>query len=153
MWYLFIQIWVWLLVAFALGWSTHWFLSSRGSDDEQGGKNEDSVGLSAGLAAADTRISDSWKPHGFASSPETVEDLKKIKGIVPVIEDTLNGLGIYHFAQIAQWSPDNVSWIENLLTFPGRIERESWIDQATTLEAGGTTEFAIRVDKGELDYD
>lgn len=27
MWYLFLQIWVWLLAAFVLGWVSHWLLS------------------------------------------------------------------------------------------------------------------------------
>lgn len=30
MWYLFFQIWGWLLVAFVLGWSAHWFLCNSG---------------------------------------------------------------------------------------------------------------------------
>lgn len=37
MWFLFFQIWIWLLAAFILGWCAHWFYSNSGqtkpSDD------------------------------------------------------------------------------------------------------------------------
>jgi hypothetical protein len=153
MWYLFIQIWAWLLAAFALGWIAHWLLTRHSGDEERSDKNDNSLGLLAGLASGGTQISENWRPHGFVESPDMVDDLKRIKGVGAVIEDTLNSLGIYQFAQISQWNPDNVTWIEDFLTFPGRIEREGWIVQAATLESGGTTEFASRVDNGELEYD
>ncbi|MFT5612037.1 MAG: hypothetical protein ACI9WC_000303 [Arenicella sp.] len=37
MWYLFLQIWIWLIVTFALGWFAHWFFCCRGKQqgDEQ----------------------------------------------------------------------------------------------------------------------
>ena len=36
MWHLFLEIWLWLVIAFALGWFTHWFLCCRvkSIDDE-----------------------------------------------------------------------------------------------------------------------
>jgi hypothetical protein len=34
MWYLFLEIWFGLLVAFLLGWFGHWFCSSRGTKEE-----------------------------------------------------------------------------------------------------------------------
>ncbi len=39
----------------------------------------------------------------------------------------------------------------NRLAFPGRIEREDWVKQAKVLAKGGTTAFAKRVDKGEVE--
>lgn len=59
MWYLFIQIRVWLLAALALGWSVHWFLCSQGRDAEKSDKNDNSLGLMAWLATADTETNDS----------------------------------------------------------------------------------------------
>jgi len=99
-----------------------------------------------------TVIDETWKPQGFASVPEHIDDLKRIKGVGSVIEETLNDLGIYQFAQIESWTNDNTAWVENFLAFPGRISRENWVEQAKTLGAGGTTEFAKRVDKGDVDY-
>jgi predicted flap endonuclease-1-like 5' DNA nuclease len=64
------------------------------------------------------------------------DDLKRISGIGPGIERTLHELGIYHFRQIAELTPDNVAWIDQRLRFRGRIEREDWIGQAKRLARG-----------------
>jgi predicted flap endonuclease-1-like 5' DNA nuclease len=64
------------------------------------------------------------------------DDLKLISGIGPTIERTLHALGIYHFRQIAELSPDNVAWIDQRLRFRGRIQREDWIGQAQRLARG-----------------
>lgn len=67
------------------------------------------------------------------------DDLQKITGIGPGTERTLNGLGIWHFRQIAELSPDNVAWIDRHLRFKGRIARENWVGQARALATGGET--------------
>jgi predicted flap endonuclease-1-like 5' DNA nuclease len=64
------------------------------------------------------------------------DDLKLISGIGPSIEKTLHALGVYHFRQIAELTPDNVAWIDQRLRFRGRIEREDWIGQAKRLARG-----------------
>ncbi len=64
------------------------------------------------------------------------DDLKLIKGIGPVGEDALHGLGIYHFDQIAAWSAAEAAWIGTFLAFPGRVERDEWIAQAKALAEG-----------------
>ncbi|MGH6918742.1 MAG: NADH-quinone oxidoreductase subunit E, partial [Geminicoccaceae bacterium] len=64
------------------------------------------------------------------------DDLKTISGIGPAIEKILHELGIYHFRQIADFTPDNVAWVNEHLRFKGRIEREDWIGQARKLAAG-----------------
>jgi predicted flap endonuclease-1-like 5' DNA nuclease len=70
------------------------------------------------------------------------DDLKRISGIGPGIEKTLHALGIYHFRQIAQLTPDNVAWIDQRLRFRGRIQREDWIGQAKRLASGETMDQA-----------
>ena len=70
------------------------------------------------------------------------DDLQRISGIGPGIEKTLHALGIYHFRQIAELTPDNVAWIDQRLRFRGRIEREDWIGQAKRLAAGETFDQA-----------
>lgn len=77
------------------------------------------------------------------------DDLKEISGVGLKIEEVLNSLGIFNFKQIAEWSPENVEWIENYLSFRGRIKKEDWIGQAKLLAAGNATEFSERVKKGE----
>jgi hypothetical protein len=39
MWFLFFQIWLWLLVAFVAGWFAHWFFCCRGKRNEQNKAN------------------------------------------------------------------------------------------------------------------
>ncbi len=61
------------------------------------------------------------------------DDLTAIGGIGPKIQDLLNKLGIFHFDQIAAWTPENSEWINNHLDFDGRIQREGWVEQAVIL--------------------
>jgi len=92
------------------------------------------------------------KPDALHEVPAAgADNLKRIKGIGPKNEDQLNALGIYTFAQIAAWTPENVKWVEGYLSFPGRVGREDWIAQAKVLAEGGETEFAARVDRGEVE--
>jgi predicted flap endonuclease-1-like 5' DNA nuclease len=79
--------------------------------------------------------------------PEVVEDtadadlpdlprdnLKKIKGVGPAIEKTLNELGIKRFDQIAQMSEYDIDRVAHRLKgFRSRIYREDWIGQARDL--------------------
>jgi len=78
------------------------------------------------------------------------DDLTLIKGIGPKSESILNGLGIFHFCQIADWSAGEAEWIGHAMAIPGRIEREHWIEQAEVLCAGGVTEHAIAIRSGKL---
>ncbi|MEM7277619.1 MAG: hypothetical protein AAF385_05785 [Pseudomonadota bacterium] len=62
------------------------------------------------------------------------DDLKLIRGVGPVLEKTLNKLGIFRFAQIAAFNQTDIERIsENLPQFPGRIQRDGWIEQARKL--------------------
>lgn len=58
------------------------------------------------------------------------DDLKRIKGVGPRLEQTLHELGITRFAQIAAWTDDDVRKVNAKLRFQGRIERDGWIAQA-----------------------
>jgi predicted flap endonuclease-1-like 5' DNA nuclease len=79
------------------------------------------------------------------------DDLKQIKGVGPKLEQQCNEMGFYHFDQIANWSADEVAWVNaNLKGFKGRVSRDNWIEQAKTLAAGGTTEFSKRVKDGNV---
>ncbi len=85
------------------------------------------------------------KPAALAAARDgRADDLKKISGVGPKLEKTLNGLGIFHFSQIADFTADNVAWVDRHLRFKGRIARENWIEQAKVLAAGGETEFSKR---------
>ena len=65
------------------------------------------------------------------------DDLKQIRGIGPELERRLNGLGVWHFAQIARWDGEEVAWIDaHLEGFKGRITRDDWVGQARELSGG-----------------
>lgn len=68
------------------------------------------------------------------------DDLKRIKGVGPKLELMLNGLGFYHFDQIASWGPSEVAWVDdNLEGFRGRVTRDDWVAQAAVLAADTDT--------------
>jgi NADH-quinone oxidoreductase subunit E len=92
------------------------------------------------------------KPEALAAPRGgQADDLKQIKGVGPALEKLCNDLGFYHFDQIANWTAEEVAWVdENLEGFKGRVSRDNWVAQARTLAAGGTTEFAERVEKGDV---
>ncbi len=78
------------------------------------------------------------RPAGLSSPRSGVPDnLQRIRGIGRRNEELLHGLGIFHFGQIAAWTPAEVRWIAVHLKFPERIERDDWISQATVLASGG----------------
>lgn len=79
----------------------------------------------------------SGKPVSLLSeAPASVDDLKLIKGIGPGLEKQLNGLGVYQFQQIAEFSDKDLTWIDNNLTaFKGRCFRDDWCGQAKGLLA------------------
>ncbi len=108
----------------------------------------------AGITGADASGgggSDAATPQMFTSAPEGGGDnLKEIKGVGPKLETTLNDLGVYTFAQIAGWGTSDIAWVDERLTFKGRIERDGWVEQAKTLAGGGDTEFSKRVEDGDV---
>lgn len=79
----------------------------------------------------------------FMSAPDgEADDLKLISGVGPKLEEKLNGFGIYHFRQIANFSADDIVKVDDGLNFKGRIERDDWLSQAKILADGGETEFS-----------
>lgn len=78
------------------------------------------------------------QPAKLASPRDgTADDLKKIRGVGPKLEKTLNDMGFFHYDQIANWSAEEVAWVdENLQGFKGRASRDGWVDQANELASG-----------------
>tara|TARA_R110002124_G_scaffold100107_9_gene246644 strand:- start:2671 stop:3834 length:1164 start_codon:yes stop_codon:yes gene_type:complete len=61
------------------------------------------------------------------------DDLKQISGVGPVLETKLHEIGIRKFSQIANFSADDITKVDDALAFKGRIDRDNWVEQATTL--------------------
>jgi len=69
--------------------------------------------------------------------PAQPDDLKAIGGIGPKLEQVLNRLGIWTYAQISSLTATQVAWLDEHLGFPGRVGRDDWIGQAARLAAKG----------------
>lgn len=85
-------------------------------------------------------VSDDHKP-ALLTSPRggktKGDDLKLIWGVGPALAKMLNGMGVWHFDQIAAWNEMNLRWVDqNLGTFRGRAVRDKWIEQAAKLATG-----------------
>lgn len=66
----------------------------------------------------------------FSQKPAQADDLTQIKGIGKRLAEKLNTLGVWTLSQIADWSQENIEAFNTELDFPGRIEREQWVEQA-----------------------
>ena len=60
------------------------------------------------------------------------DDLTRISGVGPVIVQKLADAGVTTFAQIAAFSAEDITAMDEKLNFKGRIERDNWIEQAKT---------------------
>ena len=65
--------------------------------------------------------------------PDQPDDLKTISGIGPKLEKVLNDLGVWTYAQIADWHREEIAWVDDTLGFKGRIDRDAWLAQAAKL--------------------
>lgn len=77
-------------------------------------------------------------PSPFLAAPEgTADDLMRIKGIGPKLSARLAELGVFHYAQIAGWTPEQLAAVDAQLgNFQGRPERDQWQSQARLLASG-----------------
>lgn len=85
--------------------------------------------------AADVLLPEDFRQPKAMDRPAKPSDLKAISGIGPKLEKVLNGLGIWTYAQIAAWSPQEIAWVDDYLSFNGRIGRDDWTAQAAVLAA------------------
>lgn len=59
------------------------------------------------------------------------DDLKDIVGVGPFLERKLHSLGIYTFRQVANFTKADIDKVNEIIEFfPGRIERDNWVDQS-----------------------
>ena len=86
----------------------------------------------------------------FASPPVDVDDLKLISGVGPKLERLLNNLGIYQFQQIALLTSTQIDWVNEQLSFKGRIERDNWIKQAALLGGISVPSEEAEISPGSL---
>ena len=94
------------------------------------------------------------RPKGLSAARGAgADDLILIKGVGPKNEKILHSLGVWHFDQVAHWTPQEAQWVGSYMKFPGRIEREHWIEQCRLLAAGGDTAHSLAVKSGNVKRD
>lgn len=72
--------------------------------------------------------------NGNGNGAARHDDLKRIKGIGPVMERSLNEQGIHSFQQLANLTKPEIDQLTAAIAaFPGRIEREDWVGSARRL--------------------
>jgi NADH-quinone oxidoreductase subunit E len=84
-------------------------------------------------SGAEALMPEDFRQPKAMAKPAKPSDLKKIAGVGPKLEKVLNGLGIWTYAQIAAWAPQEIAWVEDYLSLTGRIGRDGWTAQAAAL--------------------
>ena len=73
-------------------------------------------------------------PPTLLGGPGSLDDLKLIVGVGPMLERMLQQLGVTTYRQIARWSEHDIDEYDaKLPEFPGRIRRDGWVTQAREL--------------------
>lgn len=100
-------------------------------DDEPADEPDDGPDDEPGEASAAAGVTELYdrEPGGLR------DNLRRIKGIGPAIEKTLNELGIFRYHQIAEMTEYDIDRVaQRLKGFSSRIYREDWIGQARDLQ-------------------
>jgi len=71
----------------------------------------------------------------FDPATQQADDLKKISGVGPVMEQKLNQLGIFTFDQVSKMTATEYNLLDSIIKeFPGRAQRDDWAGQASKLK-------------------
>ena len=71
----------------------------------------------------------------FDPSTQKADDLKKVNGIGPVMEEKLNEIGIFTFDQVSKMTKTEYDLLDSITgSFPGRAQRDDWAGQAEQLK-------------------
>ena len=71
-------------------------------------------------------------PGARQASPDN-NDLQRVRGIGPALAKKLRALGIGDLEQLAALSDARIDELDRELSFPGRIRRDRWVEQARDL--------------------
>ncbi|WP_273016786.1 NrfD/PsrC family molybdoenzyme membrane anchor subunit [Leeuwenhoekiella blandensis] len=71
----------------------------------------------------------------YDPATQSADDLKKISGVGPVLEQQLHQLGIYTYDQVSKMTKTEYDLLDEIIdAFPGRAERDDWAGQAQNLK-------------------
>lgn len=92
-----------------------------------------SGGVPAGSASSAVGTVQAARPPALEVADGKADDLTRISGLSSSIELRLNEVGIWHFSQIAAWTPEHEAWIDREFGLEGLARREGWVSQARQL--------------------
>ena len=99
--------------------------------DDEGGMN---ISWTGKTATALTGVKGLKRGFAAAAMITASDDLQRIKGVGPFIEDKLNALGIYTFEQVGNMTSEIEEQVNKAIEFfPGRVKRDQWAKQAKKL--------------------
>jgi len=74
------------------------------------------------------------KLGAFNPDTDIADELQKIKGVGPQMEQVLNQIGIFTFAQVSKMTSAEYDLLDSITEkFPGRAQRDDWAGQAKLL--------------------
>ncbi len=128
------QIIVYLLIAALIGAGIGYLICKLNSEKKNSTSNTE-------VLASEEVVTEVIVEKETASEEKSVEtllaplngskdELTKIKGLGPKMEEKLNAVGIYHFSQIATWTESSFEWLEVNTTLAPRAKKENWVAQA-----------------------
>ena len=88
------------------------------------------VDIGASEAPPEEELPDAPAFVGIDAPRGEADDLKRITGISPKLEQSLNDLGVYHFWQLADLDAGAVAALDAALKVNGRVTRDNWVAQA-----------------------
>lgn len=121
--------------------------AERAAREAEGGK----AGAKAGAAPALPGGEEPVAPVALVEpAGGMADDLRRIAGIGPHLESVLHELGIFHYAQIAAWTPGEAAYVERYIAAAGGVVAgENWIGQARDILRREAPEFSNAVDDAE----
>lgn len=152
--------WIYLIVALVLaavviGWFL--FKSRRtrvefgSSGDEDGApaqRNQSLIDAQSAVPFAPTRPVQAPAETSAAASTGGGDNLTRIKGVGPKLQQQLQEVGVTSFAQIAAWDEAEIDRVDAQLgRFQGRIRRDDWRTQAGFLATDDTAGYEAQFGK------
>ena len=122
--------------------------ASQGDDVKHYVMPEGSIAISSSEMGTDTTddsamgLSDNDKTSSLLSNlgsfdpnTQTADDLKRISGVGPKMEQKLHELGIFTFEQVSRMTDTEYDLLDSITgEFPGRAKRDDWAGQAANLK-------------------
>jgi small subunit ribosomal protein S2 len=99
-------------------------------------RSQTSAGVDVGASESPPAEGVPAKPadfRGIEAPRGEPDDLKRINGVTPKLEQRLNDAGVFHYWQIADLDAEQLTALDRKLRLKGQIEKEEWVAQAKKL--------------------